>query len=77
MFGRDKKLQKEVVQLSNIFSNKLNDLIDSFNSKNIINNCLRKNAISFQLLAIEKTQFASHFKIEKRLIGKSRVAGHS
>lgn len=39
--------------LSNVFSNKLDNLIDSNNKKNVINHCPNRNATNSKHLAIE------------------------
>ena len=48
-FGQSKELQEEVVPLSNIFSNRLDDLIDSSNDKNVISRRQKKNPTSSRL----------------------------
>ena len=46
VFEHDKELQKEIVLLLNICSNGLDDLINSFDNKNVINCKEKKNATS-------------------------------
>lgn len=60
MFGRNKELQKEIVPLSNIFSNRLNGLIDSFDKEDIISCCQNRNAKSPQLPAIGRDKVTGH-----------------
>lgn len=63
--------------LSNIFSNRVNHLVDSFNDKDVINCHQSKNATSLQLSATRKNRVAGHFRIEEATAGRNRVPGHS
>lgn len=45
-FRQDKELQVEVMTLSNMFSKRPNDLIDSSDKKNVIGRYQNKNATS-------------------------------
>lgn len=45
-FGQAKKMQKKVILLSNIFSNKFDDLVTSFDKEDIIYCHQTKNATS-------------------------------
>ena len=63
--------------LSNVFSNRFDDFINTSNKKNVIKRCQTRNATSFWLLGIGKNRVASHFKIEKGALKKNGVAGHS
>lgn len=77
VLGQSKKLQKKVVPLSNMFSNRLDDFVNSFNKKDIICCHQIKNATSFQLSDTRRNKVIDHFKIEKRASEKNKVAGHS
>ena len=62
--------------LSNTYSNKIDDLVDSSDKKNVISCRQTRNATSPQLLDIERNRVAGHSKIEKGAIKKNRVVGH-
>lgn len=70
------KVEKEVKPLSNIFHNRLDDLIDSSIKEDIISRHQNRNAISSWLLAIEKNKVTNHFQIEERVIERNKVANH-
>lgn len=76
-FRQNKELQEEVVQLSNIFRDRLDDLVNSFDEEYVIIYHQRRNAISPWILAIERNRLADYFIIEKRATGRNRVVGHS
>lgn len=57
--------KKEIISLLNIFSNKPNNLINNSDEKDIIGHRVKKNIISFQLLAIGRNRIACHFEIEE------------
>ncbi len=71
-FEQGEKLQEEVVPLSNMFSNRLDDLVDSSDEKNVI--CCRRtrNATSPRLPVTRRNRIS-----EEGASGKNRVAGHS
>ena len=86
-FGRGEELQEKVMPLSNVFSNRLDDLVDSSNEEDVI--CCRRtrNATSLRLpgtgrkkIAEEGTsgrnRVACHSEMEKGASGRNRVAGH-
>ena len=50
-----------------MFSNKLNDFVNSSNKKDVISNCQIKNATSPQLLAIGRDRVVGHSKPEKQI----------
>ena len=60
-FGQGKELQEEVVLLSNAFSNRLDDFVDTSDKENVIGCRQTRNATSPQLPGT----------------GRNRVAGHS
>lgn len=76
-FRQGKELQEEFVLLSNIFSNRLDDLVNSFDNNNVISHHQRKNATSSQLLVIGKNRVTSHSGIEKKAARKNRIASYS
>lgn len=73
VFKQSKKLQKEVKLLSNIFSNRLDDFVNSYDEKDVISYCQNRNTMSLQLFVIEKNRVADHSEIEKRAIERNRV----
>ena len=77
MFGWVKKLFKKVVLLSNMFSNRSNHLVDTFNKKDVNSYYQTRNAISLQLLITERNAVANYFEIEKEAIGRNRVTRYS
>ncbi len=58
--------------LSNIFSNRLNDLVDNSDKKDVINCCQNKNTTSPQLPATERNRVAGHSEPEERMEGAKR-----
>ncbi len=68
-FRRGEELEKEVVQLSNIFSNRLDDLVDSSDKEDVINCRQNRNATSLQLPAIRSNRIASYFEPKKWMKG--------
>lgn len=52
VFRQGKEFQKKVVQLFNLLNNKLEDLVNNFDKKNIIGYRLDKSVTSPQLLTI-------------------------
>lgn len=65
------------MQLSNIFINKLDNLVDSSDDKDIISRHWSENATSCQLQAIGRNRVADHSKIEEETVEINRVASHS
>lgn len=65
--------------LFNLFNNKLNDFVDSFNKKDIISCHLSTNTTSFGLPAIQKNRAVSNFELDKRIeiSNKDRLDGSS
>ena len=70
-------MQKVVVPLSNIFSNRLDDLINSSGNKDVISRRKRKNTTSPRLLATRRNAVAGHFGMEEGAAKRNRVASHS
>lgn len=77
MFGQNKKLQKEVVSLSNAFSYRLDNIVDTSNKENIISHRQTKNAISLWLLNTEKNRVLGYLSVEKKTLEKNKVTSHS
>ena len=76
-FGRGEELQEEVVPLSNIFSNRLDDLVDSSDDEDVISRRRRRNATSPRLPATGRNGVAGHSGMEEGAAGRNRVASHS
>ena len=76
-FGRGENLQKEVIPLSNLFSNRLDDLVDTSDEEDVISRRRTENAISPRLSEREKNRVAGNFQMQKGALGRNRVAGHS
>lgn len=74
-FGQRKKLQKNLVPLFNIFSNRFDDFVHSSDNKNVIS-CLKKKTASRQLSVIRRNKIASNFEIEKVAAKKNKVASY-
>lgn len=74
MFEQGEKLQKKIVSLFTIFSNKLDDLVNSSNEEYVISCSQNRNITSLWLPTIGGNRVASSFKVEKRIIKKNRVA---
>lgn len=64
MFRQGKELQEDVMPLSNAFSNRLNNIADTFNKEDIISRRQNRNTTSLQLLGTGKNQFAGHSERE-------------
>ena len=76
-FGRGKDLQEEVVPLSNVFSNRLDDLVDTSNKEDVISRHQTGNATSPRLPGRKKNRVTGNFQMQEGASGKNRVAGHS
>lgn len=55
------------MSLSNLFSNRLDNLIDSSNEENIISCCSDKNATNPQLPAIWENEVTGDSKLDERM----------
>ncbi len=62
-------MQEEVVPLSNTFSNRLADLVDSSDEEDVISRRQNRNATSPQLPAIGRDRVARHSEPEERMEG--------
>ncbi len=71
-FGRGGELKEKVMPLSNVFSNRLDDLVDSSDEENVIRCCRTRNATSLRLPGTGRKKIA-----EEGASGRNRVAGHS
>lgn len=64
--------------LSNIFSNKLDDLINISNKEDVISRCHQtRNMTSLQLPGIRRNRVANHYEMEEKAIGKNGVTRYS
>lgn len=63
--------------LFNMFNNRLDDLINNFDKKDVISHCWNRNTTSSQLSATKRNIIASYFEIEEGAIKKNRVASHT
>lgn len=63
--------------LSNLFSNKLDNLANNSDKADVISCCQTKNAISSWLPDIGRNKVANHSEIEEETLEKNSVAGHS
>ena len=66
-FEQSEELQEDIILLSNMFSNRLGNLVDSFDEDDIISRHQNKNATSPQLPATERDRVASHSESEERI----------
>lgn len=58
--------------LSNLFSNKLNNLVNSFEEENIISCHPGKNATSPQLLATKRNRVTSNSELDEGMEGSNK-----
>lgn len=65
-FRQSKELGKKIVSLSNVFSNKFDNFVNSFDKKNVIYCCQTKNTTSW-LSNIGKNIVADYSKIKKKI----------
>lgn len=65
------------MQLSIIFCNKLNDLVNSSDKEDIISCCQNRNTLHLQLPVIKRNNIAGLTKIEERASRRNRIADHS
>lgn len=63
-FGQEKELQEEIVPLSNIFSNRLDEFVNSSNENDVISYHLNRNAMSSQLPAIGRGKIAGQSELK-------------
>ena len=76
-FGRGEDLQEKVVPLSNVFSNRLDDLVDISDEEDVISHRQTGNATSPQLPGRGKNRVAGNSQMQEGASGRNRVAGHS
>lgn len=76
-FGRGEELQEEVEPLSNMFSNRLDDLVDSSDEEDVISRRRNRNATSPGLPATGRNRVAGHSDMEEGATERNRVAGRS
>lgn len=69
-------MQKKVIPLFNIFSNRLYNFDNSFKKDNIISHCQNRNVMSFELLAIKKNSIINLIKINENTLKRNRDVGH-
>lgn len=60
-------MQEKIVLISNLLSNRLDNLVNSFNKKVIINYCQNKNVTSFWLLVTRRNDVVYYCKLEKQI----------
>lgn len=65
------------MSLSNMFSNKFDNLVNSSNKEDVISNCQIKNTMSYQIFATERNKVTNHYQIDERAFGKNKVTGYS
>lgn len=65
VFGRGKELQTEVMQLFNLYSNKLDDLVDSLDKEDVIQQLVRNTIAQF---AEPEIGVANNFELEEKMI---------
>lgn len=70
-------MQKEVVPLSNIFSDRLDDLVNSSDDEDVISRHRKRNATSPRLPATGRNGVAGHSEMEEGAAGRNRVTSHS
>lgn len=63
--------------LSNVFSNRLNDLVDNSDKENIISCRQTRNKTSPQLSNTGRNRVIGHFEIEKGAIKRNKVVRYS
>lgn len=63
--------------ISNIFINRLDDLINSSDKENIISCCQIRNATSFWLATIKTNSSTGLIEIDKNTLVRNRNADHS
>ena len=76
-FGRGEDLQEEVVPLSNVFSNRLDDLVDTSDEEDVISRRQTGNATSSQLPGREKNRVVGNSQMQEGASERNRVIGHS
>ena len=76
-FGQSEDLQEKVVPLCNVFNNRLDDLVDTSNEKDVISRRQTGNATSPRLLKRGKNKVAGNSQMQEGALERNRVAGHS
>ena len=69
-------LQKEIMLLSNLFSNKLDNLISTLNKEDVFSYCQTENAISSQWPGKKKNRVVGNSQMQEEALEKNRVTGH-
>ncbi len=72
-FERVEELQEEVVPLSNTFSNRLDDLVDSFDKEDVISRRRNRNATRPQLPATRTDRVVGHSEPEEQIEVQKRI----
>lgn len=67
MFERGKEFQKEIVSLSNMFSNGSDDIVNNSDEKNVISRYRNRNTTSLWLLVTGKSRVADHSRLKRRI----------
>ena len=75
-FGQDEELQEEVVPLSNTFSNKLDELVNTSDKEYIISRYWNRNTPSLWMPGKGRNIVTGHFEIEEGALERNRVAGY-
>ena len=76
-FGQGGDLQEEVVPLSNMFNNRLDDLVNTFDKEDVISYYQTRNATSPRLPERGKNKVACNSQMQKKALGMNGVAGYS
>lgn len=71
MFRQSKKLWDEIMSLSNLFSNELNNFININDKGKVMKPCLNENATNFYLSVINNSE------VKKQDTKKIKVISHS
>lgn len=71
-FRQSEELQEEVVPLFNLFSNRLDDLVDSSDEEDIISRRLGRNVTSPQLPATRGNRVSGNSELDESMEGSNR-----
>lgn len=69
-------MQEKIVAFINMFSNKLNNLVDSSNEEDIISYSQNRDLTNFELLIIKRNCLICHIEMNKNALERNIIAGY-
>lgn len=70
-------MEEQVIPISNLFNNRFDDFVNSFDEEDIIIRHQNRDIISLGLLVIRRNSITSYTQIEKSTLRRNRDTGHT